>query len=55
MGLDKIIEKRTQSASIGFGANIKTSNEKSTNELLKVLEVDDVIKYGHRRSFGNFN
>jgi ATP-dependent Clp protease ATP-binding subunit ClpX len=46
MGLDKIIEKRTQSASIGFGANIKTSNEKSTNELLKVLEVDDVIKYG---------
>ncbi|MCF8462906.1 MAG: AAA family ATPase, partial [Rickettsiaceae bacterium] len=47
VGVDKIIEQRTNKSSIGFGASIKDSNNTTKHsELLKQLEVDDLIKYG---------
>jgi ATP-dependent Clp protease ATP-binding subunit ClpX len=46
MGLDKIISSRVANSSIGFNASIKSSKEQKYSELLKTLEVDDLIKFG---------
>jgi ATP-dependent Clp protease ATP-binding subunit ClpX len=45
-GLDKIIENRTSKHGIGFGANIKTEDNKERNKLIKLVESDDLIRYG---------
>ncbi len=45
-GVEKIIEKRKKSSSIGFGADIKTKREVNTSELLKDIEPRDVLKFG---------
>ncbi len=45
-GIDKIIENRIGKKSIGFGANIVTKKEKNVGELLKLIEPQDLIKYG---------
>ena len=45
-GLDKVIAKRGAEISIGFGAKIKYFQEKTTGELIKNLEPEDLIKYG---------
>jgi ATP-dependent Clp protease ATP-binding subunit ClpX len=45
VGLDKIIEARTEKSSIGFGAVISEKSDKSS-ELMKSLEVEDLIKFG---------
>jgi len=45
-GLDKVIAKRGTESSIGFGANVKNLKERSQSELIKILEPEDLIKYG---------
>ena len=44
-GLDKIIQKRTESSSLGFGAEIKTKAEKSKGIYKEVVH-QDFVKYG---------
>lgn len=46
VGLDKIAEKRQQGAGLGFGQNIKSSDEIDHAELVKNLQPQDFIKYG---------
>ena len=45
-GLDKVIEGRGKGTSIGFGAKVKTSEEKGVSEIIQKLEPEDLIKYG---------
>ena len=46
-GLEKIIQNRSASAGIGFGAEVKSKNDsKLANELLKNVEPDDLIRFG---------
>ena len=45
-GLDKIIGMRGKGTSIGFGAEVKSKQEKKLSETLKKLEPEDLIKYG---------
>lgn len=45
-GLDKIIEKRTDRKSMGFGAQIRSSAEKDTGELLAQAQQHDLLKFG---------
>lgn len=45
-GLEKIIAARGKGTSIGFGADIKTSENLKTGELLAKVEPDDLVKYG---------
>ncbi len=44
-GLDSIIQKRTESSSLGFGADIKTRAEKSSGIYKEVIH-QDFVKYG---------
>jgi len=45
-GLDKVIARRGSETSIGFGAKVKHLQDKTTGELIKNLEPEDLIKYG---------
>jgi ATP-dependent Clp protease ATP-binding subunit ClpX len=45
-GLDKIIEKRLKSSSIGFGVDVKQKKDKKLGEILRQVEPDDLLKYG---------
>ncbi len=45
-GLDKLIESRGKGSSIGFGAKVKNYKDKSLSETMKLLEPEDLIKYG---------
>ena len=45
-GLDKIIEKRTDKKSMGFGAEIKSSTERDVGELLAQAQQHDLLKFG---------
>ena len=45
VGLDKIIEKRLNSSSLGFGGELKAKKE-DTDEALKNLQPQDLIKFG---------
>ncbi len=45
-GLDKVIESRGKGTSIGFGAKVKSSEDKSVSEIITKLEPEDLIKYG---------
>ena len=45
VGLDKIIEKRQSSSSLGFGGEIKKT-DLSEEEILKKVQPQDLIKYG---------
>jgi len=45
-GLDKVIAKRGSDSSIGFGAKVKHFQDQATDELIKNLEPEDLIKYG---------
>ena len=44
-GLDRIIQNRTESSSLGFGADIKTRAEKSSGIYKEVIH-QDFVKYG---------
>ncbi len=47
VGLDKIIENRTTSRTMGIGADIKTQAEKDTGEnILQKVEPDDLARFG---------
>jgi ATP-dependent Clp protease ATP-binding subunit ClpX len=45
-GLDKIIAQRDKGTSIGFGAEVRTIEDKKTGEWMKSLEPEDLLKYG---------
>lgn len=45
VGLDKIIEKRMSSSSLGFGGEIKHSNE-NVDAVLREVQPQDLIKFG---------
>ena len=45
-GLEKIIQRRGERAGIGFGAQLKSKNEKSLTELFDQVEPTDLVKYG---------
>lgn len=46
VGLDKIIERRLEETSIGFGARVGTGEERRTGDLLKQVTVADLMKFG---------
>ena len=45
-GLDKIISQRDKGTSIGFGADVKNTQDKETGEWMKTLEPEDLLKFG---------
>ncbi len=45
-GLDKVIRHRTEKAGIGFGAEVKSRDTRSITETLRMVEPEDLIKYG---------
>ena len=46
-GLEKIIQQRTESAGIGFSANVHSKNEKDDSlKLLEDVQAEDLVKYG---------
>lgn len=45
-GLDKIIADRLNKHSIGFEASVKEDDEKEKDKLIKLVEPDDLVKYG---------
>ena len=45
-GLDKIIERRTDRKSLGFGADIKSAAERDIGELMQEVQSHDLLKFG---------
>ena len=45
-GLEKIIERRTETKSIGFGADLGENEHKRISELFKDIRPEDLIKFG---------
>ena len=45
-GLEKIIQRRTGSKMMGFGAKIVKEEERSIGETLKMVQPEDLIKFG---------
>ncbi len=45
-GIEKIIETRTETTSIGFGADIRDSKTSKYSELIKDIRPEDILKYG---------
>ena len=45
-GLEKIISQRDRGTSIGFGADVKNTQDKKTGEWMKSLEPEDLLRYG---------
>jgi ATP-dependent Clp protease ATP-binding subunit ClpX len=46
-GLDKVIRNRSEKGGIGFGAEVKSKDEKrNVGELLSQLEPEDLVQYG---------
>jgi len=45
-GLDKIISQRNKGTSIGFSAELRSSDDKKTGEIIRTLEPEDLLKYG---------
>ncbi|VYU26037.1 ATP-dependent Clp protease ATP-binding subunit ClpX [Clostridium tertium] len=45
-GIDKIIEKRTEKSSIGFGANISSKHNKDVGKLLQDIMPGDLLRFG---------
>ena len=45
-GLDKIIEQRLNKKTIGFGAQIKTAEEKNSEDIFKEVQPHDLLKFG---------
>ena len=45
-GLDKLIDSRGKGSAIGFGAKVKNYKEQPLSETMKLLEPEDLIKYG---------
>ena len=45
-GLEKIIENRTEASGMGFGAVVKSKQQRSLTETFKDIEPEDLIKFG---------
>ncbi|GAB6053677.1 ATP-dependent Clp protease ATP-binding subunit ClpX [Magnetospira thiophila] len=45
-GLDKIISSRGQGSSIGFGADVRSPDDRKTGEVLADVEPEDLLKFG---------
>ncbi len=45
-GLDKIINKRSDSSVLGFGSNLVTKSDRESGVVLKKVESHDIIKFG---------
>lgn len=46
VGLEKIIEQRIGGKTIGFGAEIRSHQERETGELLREVQPEDLLKFG---------
>ena len=44
--LDKIISSRGQNSSIGFGADVRSPDDRSTGEILRGVEPEDLLRFG---------
>ncbi len=45
-GLEQIIEKRVGNVGVGFGADIRTDDERDQGELFSQVQTEDLIKFG---------
>ena len=45
-GLEKVIENRTESSGMGFGATVKSKKQRSLTEAFKDVEPEDLVKFG---------
>lgn len=45
-GLEKIIERRLDQKSIGFGANVQGKKDKDVNKILHEVQPHDILKFG---------
>ena len=45
-GLDKIIEARGRGTSIGFGADVRSPDDRRPGEILREVEPEDLLKFG---------
>lgn len=45
-GLEKVIRNRSSKAGIGFGATIRSVDERKTGETLRDVEPEDLVKFG---------
>jgi len=45
-GLEKVIDNRTESSGIGFGAALKSKKNRNLTEVFKEVEPEDLIKFG---------
>lgn len=46
IGLDKVVEQRMETHSLGFGGNVKKDDEVDAAELVEKIQPQDLIKYG---------
>ncbi len=45
-GIEKIIQRRVSQNPIGFGAELRVRKEENVDDFLKLVEPDDLLKYG---------
>lgn len=45
-GIDKIVERRMDKRSMGFGAEIQSAKERNLSEIMKNVEQHDLLKFG---------
>ncbi|MCK6451868.1 MAG: ATP-dependent Clp protease ATP-binding subunit ClpX [Alphaproteobacteria bacterium] len=45
-GLEKIISQRGRGTSIGFGADVRSPEDRRTGEILREIEPEDLLKFG---------
>lgn len=45
-GLEKVIQNRSEKSGIGFGANVKSKDERNLTEVFRQVEPEDLIKFG---------
>jgi ATP-dependent Clp protease ATP-binding subunit ClpX len=45
-GLDKIIAQRNKGSAMGFGANVKTVDDRRIGEIFQELQPEDLLKFG---------
>lgn len=45
-GIEKILSQKGRGTTIGFGADVKETDDRKTGELLRNLEPEDLLKYG---------
>ena len=45
-GIEKIVENRTEASGIGFGAAVRSKQQRSISDVFKGIEPEDLVKYG---------